>query len=148
MSEPTLYKKKLELKLASTFEFKLTVETIKKLEEAFAIDASIEEACLYANITKQTYYNWVKKYPVLKERFDYLREKLPLKARKVVADRLGDSYHTAMDYLKRKKRDEFGDSAEITHKLPVPILGDMKPKKIEKNGLAKNISDNQDSKPE
>lgn len=52
---------------------KLTPETIKLLEDAFAMDCSIVEACLNANIRTQTYYNWIKDNPELAERFKFLK---------------------------------------------------------------------------
>lgn len=48
---------------------KLNELTVKKLEEAFLIGATVEEACFYADISKQTYYNWSKENPELFDRF-------------------------------------------------------------------------------
>lgn len=93
--------------------FKLTKETIKKLEEVFALDGSIGEACFYANITTQTYYNWIQHWPKLKQRFDSLREKPVLKARNTVVGALGDPVY-ALKYLERKKKSEFSLRTEIT----------------------------------
>lgn len=92
---------------------KLTEETIKKLEEAFAMDCSITEACLYANIRTQTYYNWIEKNANLKERFDELRESPFLKARQTIIKNL-DNPQYAFEYMKRKKRLEFGDNVDHT----------------------------------
>ena len=91
---------------------KLTDKTIKKLEEVFAIDGTIEEACFYADIRTQTYYNWIKEKPELKERFDELRNRPVLKARQEVMKGL-NCYANAMDYLKRKKALEFGDKKTV-----------------------------------
>jgi predicted DNA-binding protein YlxM (UPF0122 family) len=85
---------------------KLTDDVVNKLEQAISLDATVDEACFYANISKQTYYNWIEKNPKMGERFDQLRQKLTLKARQVVADKIDESYSNAMDYLKRKKRKE------------------------------------------
>ena len=70
---------------------KSTPQTLKKLEEAFAIDATIGEACFYADISEKTYYEWVKK--------DTKNLKTP---------------SIAFEYLKRKRRKEFGDSIDHT----------------------------------
>lgn len=94
---------------------KLTDETVKKLEEAFAIDATVEEACFYANISKQTYYNWAEEFPEMKERFDALREKPILKARQTIAKDL-DKPETAKWYLERKRKSEFAQRTEHTGK--------------------------------
>jgi len=48
--------------------------SVKKLEEAFAMDCSIEEACFYAGISRQTYYTWIKDNPELLDRFEELKQ--------------------------------------------------------------------------
>ena len=102
---------------------KLRPEVVKKLEEAFSIDATIEEACFYADISRETYYQWIRKNKELADRFAALRNKPVLKARTTVVKELGSSYQNAMDYLKRKKKLEFGDSnrTEVTGKDGEPI---------------------------
>jgi len=103
---------------------KLDENTVRKLEEAFAIDASVSEACFFANISRDTYYRWVKENQELSDRFEALRNKPILKARKAVVDKLDESYQNAMDYLKRKRKKEFGDNLDVTseHKQ-LPIYG-------------------------
>lgn len=91
---------------------KLHEKTVKKLEDAFAIGASIPEACYFANITKQTYYNWIKDNEELKEKFDRLREKPILKARQTVVDNLNKPEY-AFRYLEKKRKDEFGNETKI-----------------------------------
>ena len=94
------------------------VEVVNKLEEAFAIDASIEEACFYANISRQSYYNNVKEGSELFDRFQALRNKPVLKARQTVVKSLDDPNH-AFKYLERKKKKEFGPSMELEGSIEV-----------------------------
>ena len=101
----------------------MSEEKVKKLEEIFALDGTIEEACFFANITKTTYYNWLEKNPELIDRFQELRNTPVLKARRTVVNDL-KNYQNAMDYLKRKRRLEFGDNVDITsNNKPIPLLG-------------------------
>ena len=93
---------------------KQTPEALQKLDEAFAIDSSVEEACFYANISPSLYYVWVKDNPELLERFDRLRNKPVLLARQTVVKKIPESYANAIDYLKRKKKLEFGDNMDVT----------------------------------
>jgi len=93
---------------------KKTDMVIKKLEEAAAIDASIDEMCFYAGITPQTYYNWVKEDKELLERLNALRNKPVLKARMRAVQGVDESYTNAMDYLKRKRKTEFSERKEFT----------------------------------
>ncbi len=99
---------------------KLTEDTIRKLEEAFAIDASVKEACYYADISTDTYYRWIKEYPELSYKLERLREKPVLKARQTVVRSL-DNPDYAFKYLERKKKDEFSPRQELTGKDGNPI---------------------------
>lgn len=92
----------------------MTPETIKKLEEAFAFDCTIEEACFYADISHETYYNFLEKNPEYVDRFKALRQRPILEARKTIVSSLKTDVHSAYKYLSKKLRNEFGDSMDIT----------------------------------
>ena len=92
----------------------MTPDTIAKLENVFAIDGTVEEACSYADISPNSFYDYLKINPDFSKRISQLREKPVLKARQTAVTKLGESYSNAMDYLKRKKKHEFGDSADLT----------------------------------
>lgn len=93
-------------------KWKLTQDTVNKLEQAFSIDATVEEACFFANISKQTYYNWCKYNTELKDRFDALRNKPVLKARQEVIKGLDNNPEFSLKYLERKRKDEFSPRTE------------------------------------
>lgn len=88
---------------------KLDSLTVKKLEDAFVLGASIEEACFNANISKQTFYNWKDENPELFDHFEQLRQAPILKARKCVVNALEKNPTLAMRYLERKLKSEFGN---------------------------------------
>lgn len=92
---------------------KLDDITVKKIEDALAMDCSIDEVCLMANISKQTFYNWQNSFPELKERFDLLRATPFLKARDTIIKSLDNPQH-AFEYMKRKKKNEFSERQEMT----------------------------------
>lgn len=92
---------------------KLTDENRVKIKEAAAIGASAEEMAYFCNVSKQTIYNWFKGDPDLFDEIERLREKPVLKARQTIVKSL-DNPQVALEYLKRKKRKEFGDSQDIT----------------------------------
>jgi predicted DNA-binding protein YlxM (UPF0122 family) len=106
-----------------------TDDVVKKLEESFSIDATVEEACFYANISRQTYYNNVKEGTVLFDRFKALRERPVLLARQTAVSKLTESYQNAMDYLKRKRKSEFGDESRVEMKISKPF--NVTPEQIE-----------------
>ena len=92
----------------------IDLEKVTKLEQAFAIDASVEEACSYAEVSRKVYYEYIKRHPEFGDRIAELRQKPVLKARQTAVQKLGESYQNAMDYLKRKRKLEFGDGIDIT----------------------------------
>lgn len=93
----------------------MTPDRVNKLEQAFALGCSDKEACLYADISKQTLYSYQKKNPEFVDRKEILKESLVLKARTVIADSLNNKNEdTARWYLERKKKAEFSTRQEIT----------------------------------
>lgn len=92
---------------------KLTPEIREKLEQVVSFDASIEEVCFYIDISKDTFYRWIKKDKKLAERLEALRQKPVLKARQTVVGSLDDP-NNAFRYLEKKKRKEFGQNFDIT----------------------------------
>ncbi len=104
---------------------KLTPETVTKLEEVFAIDGTVEEACFYAEISRNAYYEWIKANPALNDRFEALRQRPFLKARQTIVKAL-DNPHDAQWYLTRKKKVEFGDNVDITSGgKPIPLFDNV-----------------------
>lgn len=94
---------------------KMTPETVRKLEEAFANDCTVGEACLFANISRTTYYEMLKENPAYSDRFDQLRESVPLKARNAIAKYVDQNFDTALRYMTKKRPEEFGDKMKLEH---------------------------------
>jgi hypothetical protein len=92
---------------------KLTPDVVKKPDEAFSMDCTVSEACLYAGMSRTTYYEWVKLNPELAHRFEELREHPVLKARSTIVQRL-DNVGTAQWYIERKRKGDFTFRQEHT----------------------------------
>jgi hypothetical protein len=91
----------------------MTDEVVSKLEQAWSMGCSDLEACLFADISKQTLYDYQAKYPEFVDRKERLKESLVLKARTVIANSLNNKdENTAKWYLERKKKDEFSTKVE------------------------------------
>lgn len=105
----------------------MTPEVIAKLEEAFAWGCTDIEACLWANIAEKTLYLYQEKNPEFIQRKESLKETPVLNSRATVARAVKRDPKLAIDYLARKKKDEFSLRSEHTGKdgkdLPTPILG-------------------------
>lgn len=104
---------------------------IRKIEQAAAMDCSINEILLYADISKDAYYDYLKLHPEFSERIEKLRDTPVLAARATVVKQIskGKNYGNAMDYLSRKRKKEFSPRADldITHHIPKPILDVLNP---------------------
>ena len=93
----------------------MTQETIDKLETSFALGCSDLEACLFANISPQTLYDYQHIHPEFIERKEMLKEKQVLKARSVIAEAINNKdKEVAKWYLERKKKVEFSTRVEST----------------------------------
>jgi|AKVG01.1.fsa_nt_gi hypothetical protein len=81
---------------------KMTDETVKKLEEAFANGATDVQACFYAGISKPTLYSYQEKYPEFLDRKQGLKSQLGLISKNKLANaiRQGD-VAKAQWYLER-----------------------------------------------
>ncbi len=114
------------------FDGKDEKEVLAKFMEVWGIGGTDAEAAFYADVSKDSISRYVKQNPNVSEIREKLKEKPILKARKAVFAGL-DTYANGMDYLKRKKKAEFGDSQEITGNLEVTQITGMKISK-DKNG--------------
>lgn len=95
----------------------MTPETIQKLKDAFAIGATIEQACYYAEIATTTYHNWCKKYPVLLHEFDRMRQKLPLAAKTNIAHAIQAMKDLSMSkwLIEKTESETYGDKIKMEH---------------------------------
>lgn len=98
----------------------MTPEIINKLEQAYSIDATDEEACIFAGIGMSTLYDYQKQNPDFSERKRLLKDKLTFKARTNIANEInkGDA-DLSKWYLERKKKKEFSTQVvnEITFSM-------------------------------
>jgi hypothetical protein len=102
---------------------KFTDDVVRKIEEVAALDGSVEEMAYYADLNPDTIYHWLKTKPEFSERIRKLRQKPILAARQTAVKGATKNYSNAIDYLKRKKKTEFGDHSSVEVTLPKPLLG-------------------------
>ena len=101
----------------------MTQDVVNKLEQAWSMGCSDVEACLHADISKQTLYDYQAKHPEFVDRKERLKEMLVLKARTVIADALNrKDENTAKWYLERKAKKEFSTRQEVTGEDGAPIV--------------------------
>ena len=114
----------------------ITDEVLLKLEEAFALDCTDLEACLFAGISKSALYHYQEGNEEFKERKQLLKETVVLAARTTVSKEVKINADMALKYLERKKKSEFslrventgadGDPIKLEHQSVVfnPVGGD------------------------
>lgn len=121
----------------------ITNQVVKKLEEAFKIGLNTSEACRYAGISRQIFYNKLEVDTEFLDIIDSAKDHLKLLALGVIGNHIskGD-LQTAKWYLERKYKKEFAEedsrrgiiteSNEDTGEL-LSILQDIKRERISAN---------------
>lgn len=109
----------------------MTQDVVRKLEYAFAYDCTVEEACLYASISRNTYYEFLKQYPDFQDRIEALRGASILMARMTVLSEVERNADVALKYLERKRKSEFSTRAEMNHTGNVIDRHSVSPKTLE-----------------
>jgi len=99
----------------------ITPNVVRKLEEAFHLDVDIQEACLVANISRDTYYRKCKEDKGFSDTMEKARMFATWKARKTVVKELGNNSTLALKYLERKRKREFSPRTEFTGASGDPI---------------------------
>ena len=108
----------------------MTQEVVGKLEFAFAFDSTVEEACLYAGISPDTYYTFCKQHSDFSERITALRCAPTLMARMCVIRAAEHDANIALKYLERKLPMEFSTRAQIHHTNDAADRHHVDPKQI------------------
>lgn len=95
------------------FDGKDEKDVLSKLEEAFKIGCTDEEACFNADISVPALHRYEKANPSFRERKHRLKERPVFIARKSVISALEKDGDLALKYLERKKKDEFSTKSEV-----------------------------------
>ena len=90
----------------------MTDDVVAKLEHAFAIGATATEACSYADISRNSLYDYIAYNEKFSNRIEQLRDKPILKAKNTIVKDL-DQTGTAKWYLEKKSK-EFAPQANVT----------------------------------
>ena len=105
---------------------KYTEAVVRKLELAFKNDFNISQACDYANISRDTYYDWLEKKKGFSDKMEAAKSHLIRQAKINVARavRKGD-LDTSKFVLERRAKDEYStrQDVDMTGNVPVVIEG-------------------------
>jgi hypothetical protein len=106
----------------------MTEETVNKLEHGFTMGFTDAEACLYANISKQTLYDYCKKHPEYTDRKEDLKNNPKLLAKTNLYNALKENKRVddSKWYLERRDK-EFKQKSDVTSDgKPIPLLSGIK----------------------
>ncbi len=92
----------------------MTPEALQKLEEAFLLGCTDEEACLHAGISVRTLYNHQHLNEDFLQRKELLKQNPFLIARKTILKGLEKDPRLALMFMERKKKGEFSIRHEYT----------------------------------
>ncbi len=82
---------------------------LAKLEDAFSISATDEQAAFYAGVSVDALYDYQKKHPEFAKRKQLLKESVGLRARRTVVQDIETNPGSAWKWLEKKYPEEFGD---------------------------------------
>lgn len=91
----------------------MTQDVRNKLELAFAIGASDEEACGFAGVSLAALYHYQRRHPEYRERKRLLKLKPVLTARRSLVKGVETDAALALKFLERVKKDEFSTRREV-----------------------------------
>lgn len=92
----------------------MTPAILNKLEYAFRLGCTDREACIEANISPQTLYNYQSSNPEFLEQKEVWKADTILQARKTIVGRLSEDANLAMKYLEKKLPEEFGVNQRLS----------------------------------
>lgn len=99
---------------------KMTDETVKKLEFAFMQGLSDEESCLYADISKQTLYNYQEKNPEFLDRKTVLKSNLKMNAKLNLAKEVNESKNIELSlWVLERTAPEYRPKQEVTAAMDI-----------------------------
>lgn len=88
-------------------------EIVKKIEDIFIIGGGVKQACAHAEISKQTYYEFLQDKPHLDDHFKDLQERLTIVALNTVAKAVPLNPNMAMTILERRMNKEYAETKNV-----------------------------------
>lgn len=112
----------------SAKQTKLTPTLVTKLKEAFAIGATVQQACYYAEISERTYYRWCEANPVLSQEFNDMRAKLPLAAKANIAGAIQNAKDIGLSkwLVERTEPEAYGETLNLKHQGDIGLAHEDK----------------------
>ena len=115
-------------KKTATGGYKHTPEIVNRLTEGLLMGLTIDQACIYAGIHRDTYYDWCNRIKGFKEKMERAALNPFLKAKQTIFNNLNNT-EVATWYLERKASKEFTTRTELEYtQVEAPVIVDDVPK--------------------
>lgn len=97
----------------------ISEESVGKLLDALSWGCSVTDACNFAEISRDSYYEYCKRHPEFSDKCEYLKAATSIHARMAISNAIksGD-VATAKWYLERKHKDEFSTKQNVDTNAP------------------------------
>ena len=121
-------------------------ETIRKLEEAFKIDATVDEACVYAGIGTSTYHDWMRDDESFRSKMQSAQQFVFMHAKRnwVEAIVTKKDVDQSVNFLKRRAKRLYSDSILVGGDTDNPLQLSIKQILSDLDGKTKGLRGNQD----
>lgn len=97
---------------------KMTDDVLAKLENAFSLGHTDEEACLIAEIDHSTLYRYCQENPDFARKKELLKNHPKIKARRNIMQGINDgNVELSKWYLERKAKEEFSIKQEVVNEI-------------------------------
>lgn len=87
---------------------------LKILEDSFKLGAQVKEALAQAQIPSSTFYDYLNAHPDFSEQIEWWQQYPIMLAKHSVVAHMGEDGKLALEYLKCRRKEEFGTRTEIT----------------------------------
>lgn len=103
----------------------ITPAVLSKLKAAYLVDATDEQACLFAGISPPTLYRYQVENPELKEQKELWKGQVRLHAKMRVAKDVKKDGALALKLLERREKDNYSTRVEQEGRLEVKVMNDI-----------------------
>lgn len=104
---------------------KITPEVVSKLEQGFKIGLNDTECCLYCEISRETFYQYIKKHPEFSDKKEEWKRNPIAKAKYTIYKNLDDP--NIAKWLLERRDDDFSNKIkqEVTNTTPQIIVANQ-----------------------
>ena len=116
----------------------MTEEVVAKLEEGFLMGFNITEACLYVDISRSIFYDYIKLHPKFSDKIADWQDNPKMLAKKNIYNSIksGDKTEDSKWFLERKGKDDgFSLRTEHTGKDGKDLMPDKESKKVSDDAI-------------